>query len=456
MTFNQPNRTRRNDDGAVSHTFEDFFGGGSSQGGRGRSNNSGRGNSGRSNDRFSDNRGSSRSGGFGARGGRGFGRAKFGRGSSRQDDHSKYIQAGIPATEVQVAYVPKNKFEDFQIHTQLKEAIARRGFTNPTPIQDQSIEAILAGRDLLGIAQTGTGKTAAFLVPLLNQILEAKKERAFISNLIIVPTRELAFQIEEELNQFHNFQMNIFSVCCVGGVSIYKQIQKLAKPNNFVIGTPGRLLDLANQRKIDLSKFNNVVLDEVDRMLDMGFRDDIQYIINELPAKKQSLFFSATMDKEIQPLVDALLSDPVTVSVSKSSTNKNIDQDIIKYRDNTDRFDKLVELLEKEGVDKTLIFCNMKVSCEDLAEALYRSNFKAEALHGDKNMRERQIALRKFKNDEVQILVATDVAARGLDIPNVSHVINFDEPDNHDAYIHRIGRTGRGGKTGKALTFVRG
>ena len=463
MSLNQPARTRRAEttggENAVSHSFEDFFGGGS------RSNNSSTRTRSGGNSSYQGNRSSQgssqggRSQGFGPRGGRGFGRSgggrgRFGRGS-QGDDFTKYIKAAEINTASNPTYVPKYKFSDFAIDESLKAAIARRGFENPTPIQDQSINHILEGRDLLGIAETGTGKTAAFLIPLLDQILSAKKDRKFISNLIIVPTRELAFQIEEELNQFHNFQMNIFSVCCVGGVSIYKQVQKLSKSNHFIIGTPGRLLDLVQQRKIDLSKFNNVVLDEVDRMLDMGFRDDIQYLISELPEKKQSLFFSATMDKEIQPLVDALLKNPVSVSVSKSSSNKNIEQDVIRFRHNDEKIGLLVDLLKSEGVDKSLIFCNMKIACEDLADDLYKAGFRAEALHGDKNMRERAIALKRFKQDEVQILVATDVAARGLDIPNVSHVINFDVPENQDNYVHRIGRTGRGGKTGKAFTFVK-
>ncbi len=372
---------------------------------------------------------------------------------SPKDPFAKYVKRA-EAIKDAVAYVPVNKFSDFNVSPKLRRAIEVRGFIDPTPIQDQSIPYIIEGRDLIGIAQTGTGKTAAFLIPLIDKVLQARRDGQHSSSLIITPTRELAFQIEEELVKFHDYQMNIFSVCCVGGVRPLKQIQKLSRPLQFVIGTPGRLIDLEKQGFINFKDYQNIVLDEVDRMLDMGFRDDMNYIISRLPDQKQCLFFSATMDSSVEPIANSLLVNPVTVEIKKSESNKNIDQDIVKIFPHHNKTDKLTEIMQTEGVDKVLIFSNTKIGTESIARQLHSNGFIAEALHGDKNMRERQIALRRFKNNEVKVLVATDVAARGLDIPNVSHVINYDEPMNYDDYIHRIGRTGRGGNTGIALTFV--
>ena len=370
-----------------------------------------------------------------------------------KDPFAKYVKRA-EAIKDAVAYVPTNKFSDFDVSPKLRKSIEDRGFVDPTPIQDQSIPHIIQGRDLIGIAQTGTGKTAAFLIPLIDKVLRSRRDGQIVSSLIITPTRELAFQIEEELVKFHDYQMNIFSVCCVGGVRPLKQIQKLSRPLQFVIGTPGRLIDLEKQGFINFKNYQNIVLDEVDRMLDMGFRDDMNYIISRLPEQKQCLFFSATMDASVAPIANSLLVNPITVEIKKSEANKNIDQDVVKIFPHQSKTEKLTEIIQSEGVDKVLIFSNTKIGTESIARQLHSNGFIAEALHGDKNMRERQIALRRFKNNEIKVLVATDVAARGLDIPNVSHVINYDEPMNYDDYIHRIGRTGRGGNTGIALTFV--
>ncbi len=362
---------------------------------------------------------------------------------------SKFINKAVPL-EAEVAYVPENKFCDFIIDQKLKQNIITKNYTTPTLIQDRTIPQILAGKDVVGIADTGTGKTGAFLIPLIEKVILNKFEKI----LIVVPTRELAVQINQELRSFVTL-LNIFSTCCVGGVSIGGQIAELRqRNNNFIIGTPGRLKDLVNRKFIDLAKFNTIVLDEADRMLDMGFIADMKYIMAKMPAKRHTLFFSATMSKEVEVLIKQFLHEPVIVSVKTGDTSKNVDQDIIRV--SGDKLATLEELLRKSDFYKVLIFGRTKHGVEKLSKKLIEKGFKAESIHGNKPHSKRQKALTGFKNNSVAILVATDVAARGLDIPDVSHVINYDIPATYDDYVHRIGRTGRGDKKGKALTFVEG
>ncbi len=345
-------------------------------------------------------------------------------------------------------YVPQQSFADLVITDTLKKNIIDHGYTEMTPIQDQTIPHILEGRDVVGIANTGTGKTAAFLIPLLNKIFFNKSEKV----LIIVPTRELAVQIQDECRAFVP-NMGIFSLVCIGGVGIYPQIQGLRRNPHIVIGTPGRLKDLRNQGKINFADYKNIVLDEVDRMLDMGFINDIKLIIAQLPIPRQSLFFSATVSPQVQSIMHSFLKNPITVSVKSQETALNVDQDVIKMN-GRQKIDVLHDLLSQEGFDKVLVFGRTKWGIEKLARQLEERRFSVVSLHGNKNQNQRQRALDEFKNNRIKILLATDIVARGIDVPDVTHVINFDLPASYEDYVHRIGRTGRAGKKGIALSFV--
>ncbi|MBU0569252.1 DEAD/DEAH box helicase [Patescibacteria group bacterium] len=348
----------------------------------------------------------------------------------------------------QEEYEPKNAFSDFVISDNLKTSIIRRGFTIPTPIQDQAIPEILRNRDVVGIANTGTGKTAAFLIPLINKIILNRREKV----LIIAPTRELAVQIEEELSMFTD-NLGIRSVICIGGVSIRPQINRLQRNPNFVIGTPGRLLDLSNQRKLNFSQFSSIVLDEVDRMLDMGFIRDIQKIISQLPRRRQSLFFSATVGSSVMNVMKQFTAEPVMISVKFQDLAINVDQEIVKVG-GRGKFEVLHKMLDGNEFRKVLVFGRTKRGAEKLTRDLAKIGFLVSAIHGNKSQNQRQRSLDEFRQGRVQILVATDVVARGIDVDNITHVINYELPESYDHYLHRIGRTGRAGKRGKALTFV--
>lgn len=346
-------------------------------------------------------------------------------------------------------FVPHHNFNDFDIVPTLKQNIADKGYTQPTPIQDQAIGPILEGRDLIGLANTGTGKTAAFLIPLINKIYKDRTQGA----LIIVPTRELAGQILDELRAFTK-DMKLSSALIIGGANINRQINDVRRNPHFIIGTPGRLRDLIERGVLYLDNFSNIVLDEVDLMVDIGFINDVKYFISMLPSVRQSLFFSATLSPKIREVLNNFVTDPVTVSVKQQDTAENINQDVVKVQNPGGKVDQLHDLLIKDGFDKVLIFGRTKHGVEKLHRELDRRGFKVGAIHGNKTQGHRQRILQSFKSNEIQILLATDVASRGLDIPNVSHVINFDLPETYDDYIHRIGRTGRAGKSGTALTFV--
>jgi len=364
-------------------------------------------------------------------------------------DVSRFISKST-VIEKEEIYLPTHTFGDFKIDQKLKLAIANKNYIYPSPIQDKSIPRALEGRDILGIADTGTGKTAAFLIPILNKILADKNETA----IIIAPTRELATQIESEWNDLSR-GMRIFSVVCVGGMPISAQIRNLRRECNVVIGTPGRLLDLVKRGEIDLSETRSVVLDEADRMLDMGFINDITFLLEKTPSDRQGFFFSATLPKPIEKLIERFASDPVKVMVKTRDTSKNVEQDVIRLARGEDKMDVLCDLLSKENeFKKVLIFSEMKHAVEKLSVELAKRGFKSGSIHGDKRQNDRQRTLTKFRNNEINILVATDVAARGLDIPQVTHVINYEIPQTYDTYVHRIGRTGRASEKGVALTFV--
>lgn len=342
-----------------------------------------------------------------------------------------------------------SNFDFFDLSPQVLQNVFYKGYKIPTPIQQQTIPAILSGCDVIGIANTGTGKTAAFLIPLVDKVFRNKSERV----LIIAPTRELAMQIHDELKSFSK-GLGIHSTLLIGGMSMARQKGDLKLNPQFVIGTPGRIKDLIQQKSIFLSVFHNVVLDEADRMVDIGFINDIKYFISFLPTQRQSLFFSATISGKVKEILNQFVHNPITVSVKQQDTAENIEQDVIKVENGYRKIDKLHDLLAQEEFSKVLIFGRTKWGIQKLTNELIIRGFKAAAIHGNKNQNQRQRALQQFKTNEIQVLLATDVASRGLDIDDVTHVINYDMPASMEDYIHRIGRTGRANKKGVALTFV--
>ncbi len=379
------------------------------------------------------------------------GRSGGGRGRSKRVmptfDPTQFINKN-PVEVKEEVYVPKHKFSDFAIDGRLVKTIDRMGIKTPSPIQDQVIPIILEYKDVVGLAETGTGKTAAFLIPLI----ELKKKDIRSTTLILTPTRELATQVQAELQKLaKNFRF--FSAVCVGGVGIGGQIRQLRKPNQFIIGTPGRVKDLMERGVLKTSNITSVVLDEADRMLDMGFIHDMREILGQLPSERQTLFFSATMDDKTKGLVHDFMEDPVTVSVKKKDVTDSIMQDVVRYV-HTHKFETLVDLLKQDEFRRVIIFGAMKHSVEKLGKELSNNDIPAESIHGNKNHGQRQRSLNRFKSGQVRVLVATDVAARGIHVDNVSHVINYDLPNTFEDYVHRIGRTGRGKEKGIALTFV--
>lgn len=381
---------------------------------------------------------------------------KFNRDSSRPArrprgeniDISKFIKRSIP-TNIETSHRAKNNFVDFNFSPELQRNLDLRNYTAPTPVQDQAILPLMQGRDLVGLANTGTGKTAAFLLPLIEKLKKNKYQKV----LIIAPTRELAIQIDNEFRMFAN-GMRLYSIVCVGGTPIGRQIQNLRRGFDCIIGTPGRLKDLSNRGLIRFGNFQNIVLDEVDRMLDMGFVEEITKILNELPKERQAMFFSATLPIKIKNLVTTYLNDPVIIEVKTGDTAANILQDVVRVYDKSEKFEKLENLLSQIEVKKVLIFTETKRDVEKLTLELTNHGHRAESIHGNKRQSQRERSLTAFRTDQCKILVATDVAARGLDIDDISHVINYTIPNTYDDYCHRIGRTGRGDKLGQALTFV--
>ncbi len=354
----------------------------------------------------------------------------------------------VEETVVAPIYNPTHMFADFALEVQVKKNISKRGYTMPTPIQDEAIPHLLEGKDLIGTANTGTGKTAAFLIPLVNNVLTKKTSRV----LIITPTRELAAQIQSELDLFKE-GTGINSVLCIGGMSIHYQASQLRRNPAFVIGTPGRLKDLEQNRILNLANYTSIVLDEVDTMFDMGFINDMKYIIEKLPAKRHSLFFSATISKDIKAVMDTFVTNPVSINVKTRQTAENVNQDVIRAYPQ-DKIEVLHDLLIKPEFTKVIIFARTQAATDKLSKALRARGFHVSTIHGAKTQGQRKKALQMFKDNHINILLATDVVARGIDINDVSHVINFDQPQTYEDYIHRIGRTGRANKVGQAITFI--
>ena len=360
---------------------------------------------------------------------------------------SRFIQAAKPSDAVE--YESKHTFNDFHIDDLLKRNVIAKGYINPSPIQDQAIPLGLEGKDIVGIANTGTGKTAAFGLPMLHKLMNDKDSHA----LVIAPTRELAQQIEEECRSIARGS-GLAAAILIGGSPMGPQLRDLRFNPNLVIGTPGRIKDHIERGTLDLSKFDIVVLDEVDRMLDMGFITDIRFILDVLATPRQSFFFSATMEPSIEQLIRTFLHDPVMISVKTGVTSDNVEQAVVEYGSSHEKIEKLHDILNKEEVAKVLVFDDTQRSVERLSEELVARGFKANAIHGGKSQGQRQRALKQFKDNHINVLVATDVAARGIDVADITHVINYSQPQTYDDYVHRIGRAGRAGRTGNALTFV--
>lgn len=370
-----------------------------------------------------------------------------------QSKHGQYID---PARFVKVAkpleqmeHKADHQFSDFVINKLLQDNLASNGYVSPSAIQDKTIGFGLEGKDIIGIANTGTGKTAAFALPILNRLMGDK----FAKALVIAPTRELAQQIEQECRKLaKNSGLN--GAVLIGGAAIGPQLRDLRNNPRIVIGTPGRIKDHLERRSLDLSKYNLAVIDEVDRLLDMGFVKDVTSILSKLSEKRQLFFFSATIDRKVSNLIQTFSNQPVTISIKTSDTSENVHQDVIKYVSPYEKLDKLHDILIQSESKKILVFDETQRNVERLNKELLNRGFVTDAIHGGKSQGQRQRALERFKKSEVDVLVATDVAARGIDVTDITHVINYTVPKTFDDYIHRIGRTGRAGRIGQALTFV--
>jgi superfamily II DNA/RNA helicase len=345
------------------------------------------------------------------------------------------------------------RFADIGLSDELLQAVADAGYDEATPIQEQAIPSILMMKDIIGIAQTGTGKTASFVLPMIDILAQGRSRARMPRSLILEPTRELAAQVAENFvkyGKYHKLEM----VLLIGGVSMGDQVKALEKGVDVLIATPGRLMDLFARGNILLNGCDLLVIDEADRMLDMGFIPDIEEICTKLPAQRQTLLFSATMPPPIKKLSDKFLTNPKYIEVSRpASANKNIEQRLVDVAPNRKR-EVLTKLLRAEQVETGIIFCNRKTTVRELNKSLSRDGFRSGEIHGDIDQATRQRQLEAFKSGEINLLVASDVAARGLDIKGVSHVFNYDAPWHPDDYVHRIGRTGRAGAKGKAFTFV--
>ncbi|MGI9525496.1 MAG: DEAD/DEAH box helicase [Weeksellaceae bacterium] len=387
-------------------------------------------------------RGRGNSSGGGGRGrGRGNGR-KF-----IQPSADRFIHTGVPLIEVK--YDAPTKFSEFPLHEDLMKNIEKLGWEYPTEIQDKTFHQITELKDILGVANTGTGKTGAFLLPIINSMLFAEED---FSALVMVPTRELAEQVEAEFRMFTK-GLKLYANCFIGGTSVNQDIQRLRKPFHFVIGTPGRLVDLTKRGALKPEHFSVLILDEFDRMLDMGFSQDVNFLTDKMNDRDQTLLFSATLDRKQESLINNILNEPIRVEVSKgNATAEHIDQDVV-YTTRDNKFDTLLEMIQGDKFEKVIIFAETKRRVSDLTQQLRQNRMKVDEIHGDKTQNYRKNALNSFRRGKVDILVATDVAARGLDISDVTHVINYEIPFDYETYIHRIGRTGRAGKKGQAYTF---
>jgi ATP-dependent RNA helicase DeaD len=344
-------------------------------------------------------------------------------------------------------------FADLGLSRPLLKAIAELGYTEPTPIQLEGIPPILQGRDIIGQARTGTGKTAAYVLPSLELLSRSPRPPGKIRVLVLVPTRELAVQVAGEVKKM-GVHLPFKELAVYGGASIERQVRALRQGIDIVVGTPGRVIDLVNRRELKIEEVEILVLDEADRMLDMGFIDDIRFILSKLPSKRRTLLFSATMPPEIRALADEYMHNPLSVQVSADVLTVPSTEQIFYRVGRRNKMWALTRILQKEKPTLALIFCNTKRGCDLVTRRLREAGYRAEALHGDFSQARREAVLQKFRDGTLKLLVASDVAARGLDIEETSHVINYDTPDSPESYVHRVGRTSRAGREGKAITFV--
>ena len=346
-------------------------------------------------------------------------------------------------------------FKELKVSSPILAALDKLGYENPTPIQEQAIPEVLKGKDLLGCAQTGTGKTAAFSIPilqLLNNFKPQDHKRGSIRSLILTPTRELAIQINESIEDY-GVNLKLKHAVIFGGVNQFSQVQQIRQGVDILVATPGRLLDLVSQKIVWLDKVEILVLDEADRMLDMGFIHDVKRVLSLVPQKKQTLFFSATMPKQIQALADSILHNPVKVEVTPESTTAETIQQSLYYIEKVNKSKALLQLLNNEVKESVLVFTRTKHGADRLVKFLDKNDVSAAAIHGNKSQNARQRALEDFKNKNIRVLVATDIAARGIDIDLLKYVINFELPNMPESYVHRIGRSGRAGAEGFAISF---
>lgn len=347
-------------------------------------------------------------------------------------------------------FVSEFAFDDSKLHEKLKNNIKAKGYIRPTKIQEKSIHHLINQKNLIGIAATGTGKTGAFLIPIIHQMLVNKNTTA----LVVVPTRELAQQVQDEFRSLTS-GLGLYASCFIGGTNINKDISIAKKKNHFIVATPGRLDDLMNRNVLSLKNTSILVLDEFDRMLDMGFINDVRKISSAMSNRKQTILFSATIEKSQEKLIKEFISSPIKINVSSGlCSSNNVYQDIIKVSDSENKFDVLLSLLNKDTFEKVILFAETKRTADKISKKLKSSGLLSVTIHGGKSQNYRSKVIKLFKSGKTNILVATDVAARGIDVDNVSHVINYQLPMTMDSYIHRIGRTGRAGKIGKAYTFI--
>ena len=385
-------------------------------------------------------------------------RSNFSRGAQRPATKGRAASKLDPmllikkaTANVEEDFRSEREIKDLPIHPDLIKLLEAKGYKRPSEIQDKTLEALLEEKNLLGIAQTGTGKTAAFLIPIIEQLI-ASRRKSYA--LIVVPTRELASQVEEEFRSMTK-GLELYSACFIGGTNIATDIKTLRRGSHVIIGTPGRLLDLQQRKALDLRKFNTLVLDEFDRMLDMGFQKDVDRIISSMHNRKQTMLFSATLNNSQQGLIQQILKEFVTVKITAgNSSADSIDQDIIKLKQGEDKYQVLLEMLSNKEFSKVILFDETKHRVNRLCQKLNQSGIKSDQIQGNKTQAFRQKALKAFKEGRINVLVATDVAARGIDVSDVTHVINYQLPMTYDSYIHRIGRTGRAGQIGKAFTFI--
>lgn len=347
-------------------------------------------------------------------------------------------------------YVSERDYTQLNLHRILSKNIAQKGYKNPTEIQEKCIDPLISGKNLIGIAATGTGKTGAFLIPIVQQMLEGNG----ITGLVVVPTRELAQQVQDEFKSLTR-GTDLTSACFIGGTSVSKDLSLAKRKISLIVGTPGRLNDLIDRNALKIGNTPILVLDEFDRMLDMGFIRDIQKIVSKMNSRKQTMLFSATMDSSQENLIKQIIKNPLRINVSSGTkSSDNVDQNIIRVGNDENKFDVLFNLVNKASFKKVILFAETKRTVDRLSKQLVKSGIKSDVIHGDKSQNYRSNAIKLFKSGKTKILVATDVAARGIDIKGVTHVINYQLPQTMDSYIHRIGRTGRAETTGIAYTFV--